>query len=421
MPGRGGTCLADPDYHCRRLDTASLAPCPARSDRLRSRFAPLHPWTRAAQGLSDQSFSLPAGDDGKRASRPWQRAPPGFRPKRPRTLDSVVGAARARDAARENCRTRADPRAQGKAAHLARAALRRPGRRLHAPDLRNRLGGNLREAEGPFLRRAAPLGANALRAPARDIAPGGRAPGARRAEGWDPVLLSSRSGLRAPRSDFRPVLRGLRRDDHRAFAHDAAHRRPRSALRDAHAAGRCGIRAAVLSGLGKFPGRRRCGRRAPHERLHRGARARNARAILLDAQALQDATAGRGEMVLRGRYEATGHEAEFEPGSRCRVLRNLLGITRVRDMNEAESQALELAQEAALDREGNGPLARLLALLMALQAGLPPLDFSPLSGHGRRLYIAGIHAAMDRNYAPLTGLFARVIERSRRRDASSGR
>jgi len=213
------------------------------------------------------------------------------------------------------------------------------------------------------------------------------------------------------------------------------------------------------------------------------------------------------------KYEATGPEAEFEPGSRGRVLRNLLGITRARDMNEAESQALELAQEAALDRygpehrftaadvcalhrlwlgpiypwageyrsvnigkggfqfahapliaglmaelergalrthtpcceahdndvaralaevhaelilvhrfrEGNGRLARLLALLMALQAGLPPLDFSPLSGRGRRAYIAGIHAAMDRDYAPLTGVFARVIERSRGRDASSGR
>jgi len=33
---------------------------------------------------------------------------------------------------------------------------------------------------------------------------------------------------------------------------------------------------------------------------------------------------------LRDRYEATGPEAEFEPGSRGRVLRNLLGITRVR-------------------------------------------------------------------------------------------
>ena len=211
------------------------------------------------------------------------------------------------------------------------------------------------------------------------------------------------------------------------------------------------------------------------------------------------------------KYKATGPEAEFEPGSRGRVLRNLLGITRVRDMNEAESQALELAQEAALNlygsdhrfiaddicalhrlwlgpiypwageyrsvnvskggfqfahapliaglmadlerdalrrhtpcratndadvaqalaevhaelilvhpfREGNGRLARLLALLMALQAGLPPLDFSPLSGRGKLAYIAGIHLAMGRDYAPLTAMFARVIEQSRRRAASN--
>jgi len=195
------------------------------------------------------------------------------------------------------------------------------------------------------------------------------------------------------------------------------------------------------------------------------------------------------------------------------VLRNLLGITRVRDMNEAESQALVLAQEAALDRfgpehrftaadicalhrlwlgpvytwagdyrsvnigkagflfahapliprlmaeleqgalhqhtpcraaddahlalalaevhaelilvhpfrEGNGRLARLLMLLMALQAGLPPLDFSPLAGRGKRAYVAGIHAAVGRDYAPLAAMFIRVIERSRRLAASSAR
>ena len=40
------------------------------------------------------------------------------------------------------------------------------------------------------------------------------------------------------------------------------------------------------------------------------------------------------------RYRATGVEVEFEPGSRGRVLRNLLGITRVSDMNLAESQAV---------------------------------------------------------------------------------
>lgn len=216
---------------------------------------------------------------------------------------------------------------------------------------------------------------------------------------------------------------------------------------------------------------------------------------------------------MSGKYVATGHEAESEPGSRGRVLRNLLGIKRVRDMNEAESQALLLAQDAALVRfgldhrftaddirtlhrlwlgpiyawageyrsvnigktgfqfahapliprlmadlergalarltpchatgdaalasalaevhaelilvhpfrEGNGRLARLLALLMALQAGLPPLDFGPLAGAGKRRYIASIHAALGHDYAPMAAMFLRVIERSRRRAASSAR
>ena len=203
-------------------------------------------------------------------------------------------------------------------------------------------------------------------------------------------------------------------------------------------------------------------------------------------------------MTTTSKYRATGAQAEFEPGSRGRVLRNLLGITRVRDMQEAESQALELAQEGALDRFGAahrftaedicflhrlwlGPiypwageyrsvnvgkagfqfahaplipglmrelergvlgrytpclpapasalapalaevhaelilihpfpdrhrrLARLLAFLIALQADLPPLDFSPMSGRGRRSYIGGIHAAVGRRSARV-GLRAR--------------
>lgn len=193
-------------------------------------------------------------------------------------------------------------------------------------------------------------------------------------------------------------------------------------------------------------------------------------------------------------------------------MRNLLGIVRARDMAEAESQALEIAQEAALEqygpshrfsatdvcelhrlwlgpiypwagkyrtinigkggfqfahaplipklmaelergplrrrtpcrqednasvayalaevhaelilvhpfRDGNGRLARLLALLMALQADLPPLDFSPMAGRGKRAYIAAIHAAMGKEYAPLKRLFLRIIDRSQRPAVSSG-
>lgn len=206
------------------------------------------------------------------------------------------------------------------------------------------------------------------------------------------------------------------------------------------------------------------------------------------------------------RYDATGIEAEFEPGSRGRVLRNLCGITGVGAMQFAESRALEVVEETVLTRfaaehrfsaddvrlihrlwlgdiyqwageyrnvniakggfmfaaaqqvprlmdefdarylraltpcvgmdeaallsalarthaelviihpfrEGNGRCARLLAWLMALQAGLPPLDFSPLQGRGKRNYIAAIHAAFSGNYKPMEIMFSRVVRRTLR-------
>lgn len=212
------------------------------------------------------------------------------------------------------------------------------------------------------------------------------------------------------------------------------------------------------------------------------------------------------------RYQATGPQAEFESGSRGRVLRNLLGITRVGDMKLAESQALLLVQQHAIEtysedhrftatdicnihrdwlgpiyawageyrsvnmgkggfqfahapripalmaelargplaqrtpcrpapdaelaaalalvhgelvlihpfREGNGRVARLLSVLMGLQAGLPPLDFSPLEGRGKARYIAGIHAAVSRDYAPLEEMFLRIIGRTWKRASSNG-
>lgn len=52
------------------------------------------------------------------------------------------------------------------------------------------------------------------------------------------------------------------------------------------------------------------------------------------------------------KYEAQGVQAEFEPGSRNRVLRNLLGVTRVEDMDVIESDALAIVQEASTARYG---------------------------------------------------------------------
>jgi cell filamentation protein len=64
-------------------------------------------------------------------------------------------------------------------------------------------------------------------------------------------------------------------------------------------------------------------------------------------------------------------------------------------------------------REGNGRTARMLANLMALQAGYPLLDFRGIGGKGNASYVAAIHACLGRDYGPLTAIFARILARSR--------
>lgn len=63
-------------------------------------------------------------------------------------------------------------------------------------------------------------------------------------------------------------------------------------------------------------------------------------------------------------------------------------------------------------REGNGRIARVLTTLMALQAGLPLLDFTLLAGEGKERYFAAVRAGLDRNYLPMEQVLAEVIERS---------
>ncbi len=63
-------------------------------------------------------------------------------------------------------------------------------------------------------------------------------------------------------------------------------------------------------------------------------------------------------------------------------------------------------------REGNGRVARVLSTLMALQAGLPLLDFGRIAGEEKQAYFAAVRAGLDRNYKPMERLFAEIIERS---------
>jgi len=65
-------------------------------------------------------------------------------------------------------------------------------------------------------------------------------------------------------------------------------------------------------------------------------------------------------------------------------------------------------------REGNGRLARLLSILMALQAGLPLLDFSGIKGKVKEKYFAAVRAGLDQNYQFMKQIFDDVISRSLR-------
>jgi cell filamentation protein len=63
-------------------------------------------------------------------------------------------------------------------------------------------------------------------------------------------------------------------------------------------------------------------------------------------------------------------------------------------------------------REGNGRVARILSILMALQAGLPLLNFSSIAEERKQEYFAAVQAGLDKNYAPMERLFSEIIERS---------
>ncbi|MBI5634362.1 MAG: Fic family protein [Nitrospirae bacterium] len=68
-------------------------------------------------------------------------------------------------------------------------------------------------------------------------------------------------------------------------------------------------------------------------------------------------------------------------------------------------------------REGNGRAGRLLAVLMAFQAGLPGLDFTGIQGKRKKEYFAAVQAGLDRNYEPMKKVFRSVLSRTRRTHA----
>jgi cell filamentation protein len=85
---------------------------------------------------------------------------------------------------------------------------------------------------------------------------------------------------------------------------------------------------------------------------------------------------------------------------------------------EAQARALAVVHAELVlihpFREGNGRCARLVAVLMGLQAGLPVLDFAVVRGEEKRRYIAAVQAGLDRNYEPMAAVFRRIIDRTLR-------
>lgn len=62
-------------------------------------------------------------------------------------------------------------------------------------------------------------------------------------------------------------------------------------------------------------------------------------------------------------------------------------------------------------RDGNGRVARILATLMALQAGFL-LDFRPIQGRRRAEYFSAVQAGMARNCTPMKQIFSGIVRRS---------
>jgi len=64
-------------------------------------------------------------------------------------------------------------------------------------------------------------------------------------------------------------------------------------------------------------------------------------------------------------------------------------------------------------REGNGRIGRLLATIMAVQAGLPPLDFGGIKGKKKLEYFRAVQEGLS-NYEPMKKIFESIVKRTLR-------
>jgi cell filamentation protein len=66
-------------------------------------------------------------------------------------------------------------------------------------------------------------------------------------------------------------------------------------------------------------------------------------------------------------------------------------------------------------REGNGRISRLIASLMGLQGGYPPLNFSSIDDKktmAHKNYINAIHSGFCKNYDAMQSIFKKILDDS---------
>ncbi|MHB8090759.1 MAG: Fic/DOC family protein [Syntrophales bacterium] len=67
-------------------------------------------------------------------------------------------------------------------------------------------------------------------------------------------------------------------------------------------------------------------------------------------------------------------------------------------------------------REGNGRIARQLAVFMALQTGMSSLDMAVIKGKCKEAYFAAVRAGLERDYEPMKNVFNEAILQTLRVD-----
>lgn len=126
----------------------------------------------------------------------------------------------------------------------------------------------------------------------------------------------------------------------------------------------------------------------------------------------------KGEFTFASAYALPSALALFE--------REILAVNTSCTATTIEEAALKIAAVHAEFlllhpyREGNGRTGRLIATLMAYQAGLPGIDFSFIGSKGKELemYIGAVQAALTQNYEPMRGIILRALRLALRRAGS---